>query len=170
MRILLGLLKAQGGSVTVNGVAIGDTDLESLYACITLVSQDSPVFDGTVRENLVPGVGTEEEQLHHAIRVAHLDTVLSRLELGLDTPVGERGLRMSAGERQRIGLARALAGLLRELQGRSVLLVAHRLQPVRASDTVCVMEDGAVVEAGPFATLVAAGGRFQRLWMEQTRA
>ncbi len=195
VRILLGLLKPESGFVGVNGVSIANLDLDSLYASVALVSQDSPVLDGTVRENLFAGVDTEEAQILHAIRVARLDVVLSRLELGLDTPIGERGMRMSAGERQRLGLARALvsrapyvfldeptsamdaeteqqvmAGLLQELRGRTVLLVAHRLQPVRASDTIYVLESGTVVESGPFAELVGAGGRFQTLWEQQTRA
>jgi ATP-binding cassette, subfamily B, bacterial len=194
VRTLLGLVRPRTGEVTVGGTPLSEIDLDAYYAMTSFISQDSPVLDGTIRENLLAGRSAPDDELLRAMRVAMIDTVIDGRRLGLDTPVGERGINLSGGERQRVALARALvakpafvildeptsamdadteqrvmAGVLEELRGRTVLLVSHRLQPVRTADAIHVMEAGAVVESGTFDKLLTLGGRFSALWEEQTR-
>jgi ATP-binding cassette, subfamily B, bacterial len=194
VRAVLGLVKPQAGEVMVGGTPLSAVDLDAWHARIAFVSQDSPVLDGTVHENLLAGRSASEDVLRRAMRAALIDAVVDGRRLGLDTPVGERGINLSGGERQRIALARVLvakpalvildeptsamdadteqrvmASLLAELRGRTVLLVSHRLQPVRAADAIHVMEAGTIVESGTFDQLMTLGGRFKALWEEQTR-
>jgi ABC-type multidrug transport system fused ATPase/permease subunit len=194
VRHLLGLVRPQSGTVNLDGISLSEIDLDAYYASIAFVSQDAPVLDGTIRENLLPAPGTPDRALHQALQAACIDQFVAGLDGGLDTAVGERGVRLSAGERQRIALARTListapyvfldeptsaldadteqrviGSVLKELKGRTVVLVAHRLQTVRMSDVIYVLEGGTVVESGPFERIVQGGGRFQELWSEQTK-
>jgi ATP-binding cassette, subfamily B, bacterial len=194
VRTILGLVKPQAGEVIAGGTPLSAVNLDAWHTRVSFVSQDSPILDGTVRENLLAGKAAPDDELRRAMRVAMIDTTADGRRLGLDTPVGERGINLSGGERQRIALARVLvartplvildeptsgmdaeteqhvmAGLLEELRGSTVLLVSHRLQAVRTADAIHVMEAGSIVESGTFDQLLALGGRFSVLWEEQTR-
>jgi ATP-binding cassette, subfamily B, bacterial len=194
LKLTLGLLSPDEGDILIDGVSLSDIDIHSFYKDIIFVSQDAPVMAGSLRENLGIGAQTKIEAIDEALRITRLETLVGAMEQGLETEIGERGVNLSTGERQRIALCRALLSsasrvildeptsaldsetehevmseLLRSLKGRTVVLVAHRLQPVRHADEIFVVEDGAVVESGTFDALIESYGRFCDLWNTQTR-
>ena len=195
LRLLLGLLKPEEGYVRIGGKDLSKIDLNHYYETIAFVSQDSPVIEGTLRENLTEGRVVPDDGVWAALEVAWIAAFVRKLENGLETKAGERGISLSAGERQRIALARVLLspaplvfldeptsaldsetevavmkGVFASMKNRTVVMVAHRLQPVRLCDEIVVVENGAVVQKGVFADLLETGGRFRELWDEQTRS
>jgi ATP-binding cassette subfamily C protein len=188
--LLIGLLEPSHGRVLVDGVDIADRRGAWLQR-LGVVPQTIFLVDDTLRRNIALGVSSheiDEEQVLRAVSLAQLDGFVSRLPEGLDTVLGERGVRVSGGEKQRIGIARALyhqpdvlvldegtsaldnkteAELMRaveDLRGDyTVVLVAHRLSTVQRCDTVHVLEGGTVVASGTFDDLVATSQHFQRL-------
>jgi ATP-binding cassette subfamily B protein len=195
VRLALRLIDPQEGRVTLDGVDLRSVRQASLRAAVALVPQDVALFNDTLRANVAfarPGAG--EEEIWSAIEAAELAGFVRGLPDGLETRVGERGLKLSGGERQRVGLARALladprllildeatsaldsrteqaiqATLRKARQGRTVLIVAHRLSTVADADEIVVLKNGRVVERGPHAELVALGGEYASLWRRQTR-
>jgi len=190
-------VKQGPGKITVNGTGNDRVDFAALRKRIGYVSQDTQLFAGTIRENLhfvYPGA-TDEECLA-AIHAAAADKVISRGGKGLETRIGEGGLKLSGGERQRIAIARALLRKpdllifdeatsaldsltereitdtirqIHETQPRlAVVLVAHRLSTVAHADTIFVLERGKIVEQGSHGELLKkAGGLYAALWREQ---
>ncbi|ROO60504.1 ATP-binding cassette subfamily B protein [Micromonospora sp. Llam0] len=180
----------QAGAVLVDGVDVRDLPAHRLRQLVTFVFQDVFLFDDTVAANLRVGrPDATVDQMWDALRAARLDEVVARLPDGLDTPLGQRGSRLSAGERQRMAIARAVlhdapvvildeatahvdpdnATLVQDALtnlavGRTLLVVAHRLKTVAGADTIAVLDGGRLVEQGRHADLVAAGGRYARLW------
>jgi ATP-binding cassette, subfamily B, bacterial len=194
LRILLGLLKPDEGTVVIGEQDLSLTDLGTFYEAISFVSQDAPVFEGTLRENLVEGRVVPDDDVWAALETTQLRSHIEKLGLGLETRTGERGVSLSAGERQRIALARVLLspaplvfldeptsaldseteaavmkGFFASMGNRTVVMVAHRLQPVRLCDDIVVIEHGKVVQEGSFSDLSGSSGRFRELWHEQTR-
>ena len=194
IRLLLGLLKPKEGFIRIGDQDISQIDLVKYYETIAYVSQDAPVIEGTVRENLVESPGVTDDQVWAALEMTQLRAFVENLENGLETKTGERGISLSAGERQRIALARVLLspaplvfldeptsaldsetevavmkGFFAYMKNRTVVMVAHRLQPVRLCDDIIVVEDGAVIQKGVFTELLENSGRFRELWDEQTR-
>lgn len=181
------------GTVRLDGHDLRDLTLASLSRHFGLVSQDSYLFHGTVRENLrYARPDATEEELVAACRAAQIHDVLTALPAGYDTVVGERGVKFSRGERQRLAIARVLLKnprvlLLDEatssldsvseravqealsplLAGRTTIAVAHRLSTILAADQILVLENGRLVEAGPHPVLLQAGGLYSRLYREQ---
>ncbi|HHW82267.1 MAG TPA: ABC transporter ATP-binding protein [Actinomycetales bacterium] len=183
------LYDANEGTVSVGGVDVRHLAAESLRGAIGVVTQDSHLFHATIRENLAyarPDATTE--QMWSALDDAQIGTFVRRLPDGLDTIVGDRGHRLSGGEKQRIAIARVLlraprivildeatahldseseAAVQRALdtamEGRTSLVIAHRLSTVRAADRIVVLERGAVVEQGTHAELLATGGLYSEL-------
>jgi ABC-type lipoprotein export system ATPase subunit len=194
MRILLGLFKPDEGTVAIGEQDLSLTDLGTYYEAISSVSQDAPVFEGTLRENLVERRVVPEDDVWAALERTRLRSHIEKLGLGLGTRTGERGVSLSAGERQRIALARVLLspaplvcldeptsapdseteaavmkGFFASMGNRTVVMVAHRLQPVRLCDDIVVIEHGKVVQECCFSDLAGSSGRFRELWDEQTR-
>ncbi len=194
VRLLLHLVRPQAGEVCVDGQSLAGVNLDSYYRKVAYIPQDAPVFDGTLRENLAFGQARLSEKMPQALSQTGLDELVSRLPQGLETLVGERGVKLSGGERQRLAFARLLLqdprivvldeptsaldslsedflarGLREFLRGRTVLVVAHRLQTVRDADEILVLEGGCVYERGRFEELISAGGKFQELWEKQSR-
>ena len=177
------------GRVTIDGQDLREVTQESLRARIALVTQETFLFDATVAENI--GFGRPEAtraEIEAAARDANAHDFVARLEQGYDTPLGEGGARLSGGQRQRIAIARAMLrdapillldeatsaldaeseahvqeALGRLMQGRTTLVIAHRLATVRRAHQIAVMENGAVVETGTHDTLIGQGGLYARL-------
>jgi thiol reductant ABC exporter CydC subunit len=191
--VLLRFLPYDGGSVTLDGVEISDLDGDASRTVIGLVSQDAHVFDSTLEENLrLARRGASAEELRAALAAARLLDWTEQLPAGLSTEVGERGARMSGGQRQRLAIARALladfslivldepgehldtqtadaivADLLAVTRETGTLLITHRLAGLEEVDEVLVLDRGRVVERGAHAELLALGGRYADLWRRE---
>jgi ATP-binding cassette subfamily B protein len=177
------------GAILVDGIDIRDIQLASLRAEIGVVQQDVFLFGGTVRENIAYGrLGASEAEIIAAVDKAHLTATIAALPQGLDTVVGERGVKLSGGQKQRLSIARmflkdpavlildeatsaldteterAIQASLAELaRGRTTLIIAHRLSTVRHADRIVVVAEGRIVEEGSHAALLARGGAYARL-------
>jgi len=186
--LLLGLLRPDQGRILVDGNPLDQMDLAAWRRGIGYVAQESFLFNDTIRQNLLPDEGAPDEELLEALRTARLDDFVTRLPAGLDTLVGERGVRLSGGERQRLALARALVrrprllvldeatsaldyeneALIRQALERlhgetTVVMITHRLPLARSADRVYVLDRGRVVQSGTWNELAAADGRFREL-------
>ncbi|MDC0662718.1 ABC transporter ATP-binding protein [Marinobacter sp. SS21] len=194
IKLLMRFYEPQGGSITVDGVPIDQTSLRSLREAIGLVSQDVYLFEGTVRENIAYGLpGASDHDIIEAARTAEAWAFIEQLPEGLDTPVGERGVRLSGGQRQRLSLARALlkdpailildeatsavdneteAAIQRSLRhirhNRTVIVIAHRLSTVVDADTIAVIDQGKLAEIGSHQSLLRDNGLYAAQWRVQT--
>ncbi len=188
--VLLRFLPYAGGSVTLDGIELDELDGDEVRRAVGLVSQDAHVFDNTLEENLrLAKRGATEQELDHALAATRLLDWTRGLPAGLQTEVGERGARMSGGQRQRLAIARALladfgvlildepgehldtqtadalvADLLAVTEGRTTLLITHRLTGLEEVDEVLVLDHGRVLERGTHGELLALGGRYAALW------
>ncbi|MFF3171270.1 ABC transporter ATP-binding protein [Streptomyces sp. NPDC057900] len=192
-QLLPRLYDADSGSVRLNGVDVRDLTAESIRETLGMVTQDGHLFHESVRANLtLARPGASEDDIWDALRRARLDGLVASLPDGLDTVVGERGYRLSGGERQRLTIARLLLArqrvvildeatahldstseaavqeaLAEALEGRTAVVIAHRLSTVRAADLILVIEEGRVAERGTHSELLAAGGRYEELYRTQ---
>ncbi|OKI06309.1 ABC transporter [Streptomyces sp. CB02923] len=192
-QLLPRLYDADTGAVRLAGVDVRDLTADSIRDTLGMVTQDGHLFHDTIRENLrLARPEAAEEDLWDALRRSRLDGLIASLPDGLDTVVGERGYRLSGGERQRLTIARLLLArphvvildeatahldntseaavqeaLAEALEGRTSLVIAHRLSTVRAADLILVVEDGRIVERGTHDVLLAAGGRYEELYRTQ---
>jgi ATP-binding cassette, subfamily B, bacterial len=182
------------GRITVDGVDIRDMKLGSLRKLIGIVQQDVFLFSGTIRENIAYGdLGASEEQIWEAIRRASLESFVRGLPEGIETVIGERGVKLSGGQKQRLSIARmflknppilildeatsaldtateaAIQQSLSELSvGRTTLVIAHRLSTIKNADRIIVVNEDGIVEQGKHQELVAAGGVYSRLHHAQS--
>jgi len=189
LSLLLGFVTPSSGEVRWDGAPLRSLSLSSVRGQLGWVPQEPVLFSGTVRDNLLLGrPGADDAAVWEALERAGAAAFVRGLPAGLDEQVGERGARLSGGQRQRLAIARALlrapslllldeptsaldaesevavqAGLKALMQGRTTLVVAHRLSTVRDADLICVLEAGAVVESGTHEVLVARGGRYAAL-------
>ena len=192
-RLLFRFYDVTGGRVTIDGRDIRDVTQESLRAAIGVVPQDTVLFNDTIGYNIAYGrEDATREDVIAAAQAAHIHDFIETLPNGYNTMVGERGLKLSGGEKQRVAIARtvlknppilildeatsaldtgterAIQAELRRLgEGRTVLTIAHRLSTVVDADEIVVLEAGRVVERGTHAQLVARGGRYAALWRRQ---
>ncbi len=179
----------QTGRITIDGIDLRDMTLKSLRGQIGIVQQDVFLFGGTLRENVAYGrLDATEAEIRDAARRAQLDEVIARLPQGLDTIVGERGVKLSGGQKQRLAIARmflknppilildeatsaldteterAIQQALTELaRGRTTLIIAHRLATIQNADRIVVVDESGVAEQGRHGELMAAGGIYRRL-------
>ena len=187
------LYDATSGEVSIDGVDVRHIQMESLARMIGYVSQESYLFHASIRENLLYGnPGATEQQLHDAARAAYIHDRIMEFPDGYDTVVGERGYRMSGGERQRLSIARVIlhdprllildeatssldttseryvqAALQPLMKGRTTIAIAHRLSTIMTADVIFVIDRGRVVEQGTHYELVASGGLYAQLYDEQ---
>ncbi|MFD5268337.1 ABC transporter ATP-binding protein [Streptomyces sp. NPDC058335] len=192
-QLLPRLYDVDEGAVRIGGVDVRDLSAPSLRATLGMVTQDGHLFHDTVRANLLLAAPeATEDALWDALRRSRLDDLVRSLPDGLDTVVGERGYRLSGGERQRMTIARLLLAhqrivildeatahldntseaavqeaLTEALQGRTAVVIAHRLSTVRAADLILVVESGRIVERGTHEGLLAKEGRYAELYRTQ---
>jgi len=188
-------LNPQSGTVTVDGVDMSKISLDSYRSQLGVVLQDDFLFEGTIRENILyPRPNSTEEQLQHAVKAAHVQEFTNRFELGLETVIGERGVKLSGGQRQRVAIARAILAnpkilILDEatsnldtesesfiqeslkslMKGRTTFVIAHRLSTIRQADQILVIENGIIAERGKHEELIANKGRYFELYTYQAR-
>lgn len=193
--VLLRFLPSQAGSVSLNGIRLDRLAGEDVRTVVGLVSQEAYLFDTTIAENLWIGRRQATDgQLREVLERVGLTDWLDDLPRGLATEVGRHGARLSGGQRQRIGVARALladfpvlvldeptehldpyaadtltSDLLRVTEGRSLILITHRLAGLESADEILVMDGGRVVERGTHDGLLAQSGRYSNLWWEEMR-
>ncbi|MDC8769965.1 ABC transporter ATP-binding protein [Roseateles albus] len=194
VKLLLRFYEPQQGRILFDGRPIGELNLQDLRRAIGYVAQDSFLTDGTIAENIAYGMAqASDARIHEAARLSESLEFIERLPLGFATRVGERGQKLSGGQRQRLALARAIlknppllildeatsavdneteAAIQRSLnivsQGRTTLVIAHRLSTVRQAHCIHLLEHGQIVESGTHDELVAQGGAYAALWRLQT--
>lgn len=187
--VLTRLVDPASGSVTLGGVGTRDLTLADLRATFSVVTQETLLFDETLRDNiLLDRTDVSEARLNEALEAAHVTPFLANLPAGLDSPAGPRGANLSGGQRQRVAIARALlqdapvllldeatsaldsaaekavqGALDRLSEGRTTLVIAHRLATVRDADKIVVLDQGQVVEEGTHAELLRKKGAYARL-------
>jgi subfamily B ATP-binding cassette protein MsbA len=184
---------ATTGKILVDGVDLAAVRLDSYRSQLGVVLQETFLFDGTIRENILfSHPSAPEQQFKDACRIARVDEFATRFPEGYETIVGERGVKLSGGQRQRLSIARAIladprilildeatssldseseamiqAGLNHLMQGRTTFVIAHRLSTIRRADQILVVEQGNIVERGTHESLYALGGRYYELYTRQ---
>lgn len=189
IKILLGLLKPSSGEVLIDDLNLNEFILNDYYDYISYVSQDAPIFDGTLRENIVFDTTVSDDEIFSILEEVKLKDFVMNLPLKLDTEVGEKGVKISGGEKQRLALARlffqksqivildeptsALDSLteetvtnnmLKRLKGKTIIVIAHRLHTIKDVDKIFVIDNGTVEDCGLFDELLAKEGLFYELW------
>ncbi|MFA6691176.1 MAG: ABC transporter ATP-binding protein [Saccharofermentanales bacterium] len=191
--LLMRLYDVDGGSISIDGLDIRDLDLNFLRSNIGMVTQDAYLFNGSIRENLLYArADATEEELIAACREANIFDLIETLPQGLNTVVGNRGIKLSGGEKQRLSIARVILkdpaiiifdeatsaldsiseGLIQEaieplLKGRSSLVIAHRLSTILAANQILVMDDGRIVQQGTHGDLIEEDGVYRALYEAQ---
>lgn len=195
-RILYRFYDIKSGSVTIDGQDIRDVTQESLRSVIGIVPQDTVLFNDTVKYNIAYGrIGASDAEIQDAARLAQIDKFITHLPQGYDAMVGERGLKLSGGEKQRVAIARTIlknppillldeatsaldTGTEREIQGalnevsrnRTSLVIAHRLSTVIDADEILVLDHGSIIERGRHSELLARNGHYASMWNKQREA
>jgi len=192
-RLLFRFYDVTGGALKIDGQDVRDVTQTSLHEAIGVVPQDTVLFNDTIRYNIAYGRdGATEEEIEQAARDAQIHDFIVTLPDGYETKVGERGLKLSGGEKQRVGIARTLlknppillldeatsaldtqteqeikGALARAGEGRTVITIAHRLSTIAEADRIVVLDNGEIVEQGAHDDLLARRGRYATLWQRQ---
>ncbi|UCE17699.1 MAG: ABC transporter ATP-binding protein [Gemmatimonadota bacterium] len=183
------------GKITVDGIDLSTVRLESYRSHLGVVLQDEFLYEGTIAENILfSKPQATKEELLAAVAAAHVDEFTERFENGLDTLIGERGVKLSGGQRQRVALARAILAdprilildeatsnldteselfiqesMAKLMKGRTTFVIAHRLSTIREADQILVVEDGRIAEQGDHKDLIKLKGRYYQLYKYQAR-
>ncbi len=192
-RLLFRFYDATGGALRIDGQDVRDVTQESLHAAVGVVPQDTVLFNDTIFYNIAYGrAGASREEIEAAARAARIHDFITGLPEGYETQVGERGLKLSGGEKQRVGIARtilknppillldeatsaldtdterSIQEALAEMgQGRTVITIAHRLSTIADADHIVVLQEGEVIEEGTHDALLMRDGRYAQLWNRQ---
>jgi ABC-type transport system involved in Fe-S cluster assembly fused permease/ATPase subunit len=195
-RLLYRFYEVGGGRILIDGQDIQGVTQTSLRAAIGMVPQDTVLFNDTIRYNIRYGRwDADDSEVQEAARLAQIDGFIRQMPKGYETEVGERGLKLSGGEKQRVAIARTIlkgppilildeatsaldsytemeiqGALDRVSKGRTTLVIAHRLSTVVSADEIIVLDRGAIVERGTHAALLAKGGFYAGLWNRQREA
>ena len=189
IKLIMGLIKYDKGSILIDKNELCNLNLSSFYKHVTYVSQEAPICDGTLRENLIFDKKIEDKKILEVLKLVCLDKFYERLENGLDTELGEKGIRMSGGERQRVALARlffdsskiiildestsamdnitekeVMNNILLNLKNKTMIIIAHRLETIKDVDNIFVLKDGKIVEEGKYKVLLDKDGYFKKLY------
>ena len=189
IKLIMGLIKYDKGSLLIDGKELSKINLNSYYDNVTYVSQEAPIFDGTLRENLVFDKIIDDDEIIKVLKLVCLDKLFEKLEDGLDTELGEKGIRMSGGERQRVALARlffddskliildeatsamdnitektVMENVLKHLDDKTLIVIAHRLETIKDVDKIYVLSDGVIQEEGKYKELLDKNGYFTKLY------
>ncbi|HYF04028.1 MAG TPA: ABC transporter ATP-binding protein, partial [Patescibacteria group bacterium] len=195
VKLLVGLYKPLAGEILYNGFKSGDVDLDALREQIGFVTQDTQLFAGTIRENLLfVNPSATDDECYEVLKKAACHTLLARADKGLDTVIGEGGVKVSGGEKQRLSIARALlrkpnllvfdeatssldslteeeiSETIRDVSETSThitILIAHRLSTIMHADTIYVLEKGRIIEKGRHAELLGLKGLYYAMWRQQ---
>lgn len=187
-KILTGLLKPDSGEIFIGKSKLSEIELNSYYEEIDYISQESPVFDGSIRENLIMNKKFDDKELFNALKQAGIDKLIKDNTLGLDMHIGERGLKLSGGEKQKISLARvfltkpkilildeptsgldkksqqSFINILLKLKGKTtIILITHRLDILNNTDFVVVLKDGIIHQKGKYSKLLESNGLLKEL-------
>lgn len=188
-------LEAGSGTITVDGNDLSQVSLRSYRQFLGVVLQDDFLFEGTIRENILfPRPNASESELQEAVKAAYVNEFTDRFEDGLETTIGERGVKLSGGQKQRIAIARAILadpkilildeatsnldteseGFIQEslatlMAGRTSFVIAHRLSTIKKADQILVIENGQIAERGTHEELIKAQGRYYNLYTYQAR-
>ena len=183
------------GVITIDGINLSHVNLDSYRKQLGVVLQDDFLFEGTIRENILfPRPDASKEDLHRAVQAAYVHEFTERFENGLDTVIGERGVKLSGGQRQRIAIARAILAnprilildeatsnldtesesfiqesLSNLMKGRTTFVIAHRLSTIRQANQILVVEQGSIAERGKHEELIQKKGRYFELYTYQAR-
>lgn len=189
IKIILGLIKYQEGNILIDNKNLSKLNLNSLYDNISYVSQETPIFDGTLRENLIFDKKIDDDEIRKVLHLVCLDKLYEKLENGLNTELGEKGVRISGGERQRVALARlffedkkivildeatsaidkltemmVMENLLKQLKDKTIIVITHRLETIKDIDKILVLSNGVIEEEGKYDELLKRKGYFTKLY------
>lgn len=189
IKLIMGLIKYDKGNILIDDKELSKLNLNSFYDNVTYVSQEAPIFDGTLRENLIFDKKIPDEEIIKVLNLVCLDKFYEKLENGLDTELGEKGVRMSGGERQRVALARlffddskiiildeatsamdniteklVMGNVVKQLDNKTLVVIAHRLETIKDVDKIYVLSDGIIQEEGKYNELLDKNGYFTKLY------
>lgn len=192
IKLIAGLIKPQSGKIQLDGVDINKIKLDSYYDYLSYLSQDSPIFDGTLKENIVFDKDISDEKIIEVLKLVELEKFYSKLKNGLQTELGEKGILISGGERQRIALARlffddskiiildeatsamdniteekAMENIMEKLNNRTFIIIAHRLNTIKNVDKIFVLRNGEIIESGTYKKLQKTSEYFQELSLKK---
>ena len=189
IKLILGLLKYKSGNVLIDKNELNKINLNCFYDKVTYLSQDCPIFDGTLKENIVFDKNIDDDKIIAVLKLVNLDKFYQGLENGLATELGEKGIKMSGGERQRVALARlffddskiiildestsaldnitekkVMKNILNKLSNKTFVIIAHRLETIKEVDNIFVLSEGKIVEQGKYQELLNKNGYFKKLY------
>lgn len=187
IKLILGLIKYKEGNILIDNKELSKLNLNSFYDYVTYISQEAPIFDGTLRENLVFDKQVNDDEILKVLKLVCLDKI--KFENGLDTELGEKGIRLSGGERQRVALARlffddskiiildeatsamdnitekiVLENVVKKLTNKTLIVIAHRLETIKNVDNIYVIKNGEIIEQGKYHDLINQNGYFTKLY------